>query len=242
MLGLVPIFLIMRKAMKMYEWILFDADKTLFHFDDFLGLSCMFKNYFDIEFCEKDYQSFQIISKPLWNKYQNGEINAQYLQEMRFLFWAKKLQISSAQLNSIFMQTMADISKPLQGVVSLLNFLKNKVKLGIITNGFTELQQTRLERTELKKFFEIHVISEQVGIAKPDPRIFEHALSLAGNPSREQVLMVGDTFETDILGGINAKVDTCWINEERKNCPQNLAINYQLSSIHELQDLLQGIL
>ena len=126
MLGLVPIFLIMRKAMKMYEWILFDADKTLFHFDDFLGLSCMFKNYFDIEFCEKDYQSFQIISKPLWNKYQNGEINAQYLQEMRFLFWAKKLQISSAQLNSIFMQTMADISKPLQGVVSLLNFLKNK--------------------------------------------------------------------------------------------------------------------
>ncbi len=209
----------MRKAVKIYEWILFDADNTLFHFDDFSGLRCMFKKHFEIEFCEKDYQAFQAISKPLWCSYQNGAINAQHLQERRFCSWAEKLQISTAQLNSMFMQTMADISKPLQGVVSLLDFLKNKVKLGIITNGFVELQQTRLERTELKDFFEIHVISEQVGIAKPDPRIFEHALSLAGNPEREKVLMVGDTFETDMLGGINAKLDTCWLNPEKRLFP-----------------------
>lgn len=228
--------------MKIYEWILFDADETLFHFDDFSGLNCMFKKYFEIEFGEKDYQVFQTISKPLWNRYQNGEINAQHLQERRFYSWAKKLQISTSQLNSIFMQTMADISKPLQGVDSLLNFLKGKAKLGIITNGFTELQQTRLERTGLKDFFEIHVISEQVGIAKPDPGIFEHALTLAGNPPREKVLMVGDTFETDILGGINAKLDTCWLNRERKPSPQNYTTGYQIGSISELQDLLQGTL
>jgi 5'-nucleotidase len=227
---------------KIYEWILFDADNTLFHFDDFSGLSWMFKNHFGIEFCEKNYQAFQTISKPLWNSYQNGEINAQHLQERRFYAWSEKLQISSAQLNSIFMQTMANISKPLQGVVSLLNFIKGKAKLGIITNGFTELQETRLERSGLKDFFEIHVISEQVGITKPDPRIFEHALFLAGNPVREKVLMVGDTFETDILGAINAKLDTCWLNPTRKPFPQNFIINYRICSISELQDLLQGIL
>lgn len=232
----------MRKAVKIYEWILFDADNTLFHFDDFLGLDCMFKKHFEMGFCKKDYQDFQAISKPLWNSYQNGEINAQHLQERRFYSWAEKLQISTAQLNSIFMQTMADISKPLQGVVSLLNFLKDKAKLGIITNGFTELQQTRLERTGLKDFFEIHVISEQVGIAKPDPKIFEYALSLAGNPAREKVLMVGDTFETDMLGGINAKLDTCWLNPDRKPFPQNLITSHQISSISALQDLLQGVL
>lgn len=228
--------------MKIYEWILFDADNTLFHFDDFLGLNCMFKKHFKMEFCEQDYQAFQAISKPLWQSYQNGTVNAQYLQERRFYSWAEKLQISTAQLNSIFMQTMADISKPLQGVLSLLNFLKNKAKLGIITNGFAELQQTRLERTGLKDFFEIHVISEQVGIAKPDPRIFEYALSLAGNPAREKVLMVGDTFETDMLGGINAKLNTCWLNPERKPVPQNFITSHQISSISQLQDLLQGTL
>lgn len=228
--------------MKIYEWVLFDADKTLFHFDDFSGLNCMFKKHFEIEFCERDYQAFQVISKPLWHSYQNGEITAQHLQEQRFCSWAKKLQISTQQLNSLFMKTMADISKPLQGVVSLLNFLKGKAKLGIITNGFTELQQTRLECTGLKDFFEIHVISEQVGIAKPDMRIFEHALSLAGNPSRERVLMVGDTFETDILGGINAKLDTCWLNPEKKPLPQNYEASFQIGSISELQTLFQGAL
>lgn len=229
----------MRKAVKIYEWILFDADNTLFHFDDYAGLSCMFKKHFQREFCEQDYQSFQATSKPLWDSYQKGEINSKHLQEQRFYFWAEKLQITTTQLNSLFMQTMADISKPLQGVVSLLNFLKDKVKLGIITNGFTELQQTRLENTGLRDFFEIHVISEQVGITKPDSRIFEHALSLAGNPAREKVLMVGDTFETDILGGINAKLDTCWLNPERKPCPQNYRTSYQIGSISELQGLLE---
>lgn len=228
--------------MKIYEWILFDADNTLFHFDDFSGLNGMFKKHFEMEFCEKDYQAFQEISKPLWHSYQNGAINAQHLQERRFYSWAEKLQISTTRLNSIFMQTMADISKPFQGVLSLLNFLKGKVKLGIITNGFTELQQTRLERTGLRSFFEIHVISEQVGIAKPDPRIFEYALSLAGNPAREKVLMVGDTFETDMLGGINAKLDTCWLNPERRPFPQNFITSHQIGSISELQGLLQGIL
>ena len=232
----------MRKVVKIYEWILFDADNTLFHFDDFSGLRCMFKKHFEIEFCEKAYQAFQLISRPLWNSYQNGEISAQHLQEQRFYAWSEKLQISTMQLNSLFMQTMASISKPLHGVINLLNFIKGKVKIGIITNGFTELQQTRLERTGLKDFFELHVISDQVGIPKPNVLIFEHAILLAGNPAREKVLMVGDTFETDILGAINAKLDTCWLNPKRKPLPQNFIINHQVCSISELQSLLQGIL
>lgn len=202
----------------------------------------MFKKYVEMVFCEQDYQVFQVISKPLWNSYQNGAISAQPLQEQRFYSWAEKLQISTEQLDSIFMQTMAGISKPLHGVVNLLNFLKGKAKLGIITNGFTELQQTRLERTGLKDFFEIHVISEQVGITKPDPKTFEYALALAGNLAREEVLMVGDTFETDMLGGINAKLDTCWLNPDRKPIPQNFITSHQISSMSALQDLLQGAL
>ncbi len=80
--------------------------------------------------------------------------------------------------------------------------------MGIITNGFTSLQQTRLERTGLRDHFDLLIISEEVGVAKPDARIFDYALAQAGNPSRDRVLMVGDTAESDIRGGVNAGLAT----------------------------------
>ena len=93
-------------------------------------------------------------------------------------------------LNEAFLNAMADICA-LPGAVSLLDSLKGKVKLGIITNGFTALQQIRLERTGLRDHFDALVISEEVGVPKPDPRIFDYALAQAGNPDRDRVLMVG---------------------------------------------------
>ena len=102
------------------------------------------------------------------------------------------------------MNAMAEICAPLPGAVSLLNALQGKVRMGIITNGFTSLQQTRLERTGLRDHFDLLIISEQVGVAKPDARIFDYALAQAGNPPRSRVLMVGGTAESDIRGGVNA--------------------------------------
>ena len=88
------------------------------------------------------------------------------------------------------------------GAVSLLNALKGKAKLGIITNGFTALQQIRLERTGLRDYFDLLVISEQVGVAKPDRRIFDYTFEQMKQPPRDRVLMVGDTAESDILGAV----------------------------------------
>lgn len=223
--------------MKNYEWILFDADDTLFHFDSFGGLQRMFKN-FGVDFTEQDYQDYQTINKPLWVDYQNGDITAQQLQHKRFDAWAKHLNVSTRDLNSAFLAAMADICVPLEGAVNLLDALKGKKKLGIITNGFTELQVARLERAGLKDHFDLLVISEQVGIAKPHQGIFEHAFSIMGNPAREQVLMVGDNPQSDILGGMNVGIDTCWLNIENKPTPDGIMPRYQVSSLVELERLL----
>lgn len=223
--------------MKNYEWILFDADDTLFHFDAFAGLKLMFKQ-FDVDFTENDYDIYQNLNKPLWVKYQNNTITAQQLQHQRFDDWAKKLNVTSATLNSAFLSAMADICEPIEGAIDLLNVLKNKTKLGIITNGFAELQHIRLERTGLKNHFDILVISEQVGVAKPHLDIFNHAISLMGNPNREKILMVGDNFDSDILGGINAGLDTCWINTHNKKIPEGITPTYQVDSLIQLQKLL----
>lgn len=223
--------------MKAYEWILFDADETLFHFDAFSGLQLMFTQ-FGVDFSPQDYQEYQMINKPLWSDYQNGAISAQQLQHMRFDLWSNKLRITPAELNSAFMMAMAEICAPIDGAVSLLNALKDRAKLGIITNGFIELQQVRLERTGLREHFELLVISEEVGVAKPHRDIFEHALTLMGSPRRENVLMVGDNPDSDILGGINAGFDTCWLNRENKPTPDGIIPKYQVGSLWSLEQLL----
>jgi putative hydrolase of the HAD superfamily/5'-nucleotidase len=222
--------------MKAYEWFLFDADDTLFHFDAFSGLQLMFSR-FCIKFTQQDFQEYQLVNQPLWIEYQNGNITAQQLQYQRFNPWAEKLQVSYQELNSAFLTAMAEICTPLDGALSLLDTLKGKSKLGIITNGFVELQQARLERTGLKEHFDLLVISEQVGIAKPHRGIFDHAFSAMGEPDRKQVLMIGDNPHADILGGINAGIDTCWLNVDNKPLPEGIIPRYQVSSLRELASL-----
>ena len=220
--------------MNTYEWILFDADETLFHFDAFTGLQRVFSIY-DGHFSEDDYQAYQAINKSLWVEYQQGSISAQHLQQTRFHPWSHKIGMSPGELNNAFMAAMAEISVPLEGAISLLRALKGRVKLGIVTNGFIELQQNRLERTGLNDYFDVLVISEQVGVAKPHRDIFDHALSAMGKPDKERVLMVGDTLETDILGGRNAGLHTCWLNSANKPKSIEIEPTYQVSSLMELE-------
>jgi 5'-nucleotidase len=223
--------------MKNYTWILFDADDTLFHFDAYSGLKQMFLQY-NVEFTVQDYEEYEIINRPLWVEYQNGRINAEALRTRRFTQWSEHLQCSPHDLNNAFINAMAEICTPIEGAKNLLTTLKNRVKLGIITNGFTELQQVRLERTGFQEYFEIIVVSEQVGFAKPHPLIFDHALTLMGNPSRDGILMVGDNPDSDILGGINAGFDTCWFNQHHQELPHGIKPHYEVASLHELKNLL----
>lgn len=220
-----------------WDWIFFDADETLFTFDSFGGLQRMFLDY-SITFTAEDFQDYQAVNKPLWVDYQNGAITALQLQHQRFDLWAGRLNVSPGVLNDAFLNAMAEICAPLPGAVSLLDSLKGKAKLGIITNGFTALQQIRLERTGLRDYFDALVISEEVGVPKPDPRIFDYALELAGNPDRTRVLMVGDTAESDIRGGMNAGLATCWLNAHGRALPEGIEPTWSVTSLSELEQLL----
>ena len=222
-----------------WDWILFDADDTLFHFDAYAGLQRLFQQY-DVAFSAEDYQQYQSVNKPLWVEYQNGAITALQLQHQRFQGWADRLKVTPHDLNSGFLNAMAEICVPLAGAVNLLNSLKGKVKMGIITNGFTALQQIRLERTGFLGYFDLLVISEQVGHAKPHPAIFDYALEKMGNPSRERVMMVGDNPDSDILGGIRAGLATCWLNADNRALPEGIEPTWQVSTLRGLEEILNA--
>jgi putative hydrolase of the HAD superfamily len=220
-----------------YQWILFDADETLFHFDAYQGLKLMF-SWYDIDFTVEDYQQYQQLNKPLWVQYQDGQISATKLQNTRFQRWSDKTGVATQTLNSEFLRAMAQTCALLPGAQALIDSLSDKVPMGIITNGFTELQTVRLEKVGLKSAFFPLVISEQVGVAKPDPAIFEHALKFMDNTPKDKILMVGDNPHSDIKGGINAGIHTCWFNANVDPTPPGIDPHYQVKSLEQLQKLL----
>tara|TARA_Y100001956_G_C4126764_1_gene190554 strand:- start:109 stop:783 length:675 start_codon:yes stop_codon:yes gene_type:complete len=220
-----------------YDWILFDADETLFHFDAFKGMQLMFSRK-GIDFTEQDFAHYQTVNKPLWVDYQDGKITADELKHTRFTEWAKKLETTTSELNSSFLDAMADICTLLPGAKELIESIHGKAKLGIITNGFTELQAVRLERTGMSHYFDQVIISEQVGVAKPDAGIFNYAHQKMGLPCKTKILMVGDNPHSDILGGINFGIETCWLNTSGAADIPGIGPSYKVETLFELKEIL----
>lgn len=220
-----------------YDWILFDADETLFNFDAFKGMQLMFERM-GVDFSQDDFEQYQQINKPLWVDYQNGTITADDIKHIRFKGYAEQLNTTTSALNSAFLDAMADICSMLPQARELLDALAGKAKLGIITNGFTELQEIRLARMGLSDRFEHVVISEQVGVAKPDAGIFDYTMAKIGQPCKTKVLMVGDNLHSDVLGGLNYGFDTCWLNRTEQAECADIVPSYTVTCLSQLQAIL----
>lgn len=222
-----------------YEWILFDADETLFSFNSYLGLKPLLSRY-GVEFSEEDYAAFQAVNKPLWIEYQEKKISAKELQTRRFAHLSALTGQDPLVLNQELMAQMALVSTPLEGVMDMLSALAGKVKMGIITNGFHALQQKRLENTKMTDFFEMVVVSEVVGAAKPAPEIFEYAFERIEDLNKRSVLMVGDTLTSDILGGNQVGIDTCWFNPQQQLNDTTIQPTYEIQHIRQLVEIASG--
>ncbi len=220
-----------------YEYILFDADETLFSFDNFAGIKRLMAKHGQ-SFTQDDFCIYQKYNKALWLRYQQNEIDAEHLQVERFVALAKQVGVSPQQLNDEFLDTMVEICEPLPGAIDLLNALKGKATLGVITNGLARMQHKRIEHTGLEGRFACLVISEEFGVPKPNIAIFEHTFALLGNPDKSKILMVGDTLSSDIVGGQNAGIDTCWLQHPNVPLPVDTHPTYHITHLQQLQTLL----
>ncbi len=222
---------------KQFDCILFDADETLFEFDAFQGLRAIFADH-DIDFTSEDYRDYQALNKPLWTAYQQHQITAEQLKIQRFEQWSQKIGVSASQLNQQFLAAMASTCQLLPGAQHLLTAIAPHAKLGIITNGFTDLLHARLHSTGINDYFQVLTISEQFGIAKPAPEIFLHTIAQLPEVNAARTLMVGDTPESDIEGGIKAGFKTCWLDHGDRLLPDHISPDWRVTSLAQLQQLL----
>jgi len=141
-------------------------------------------------------------------------------------------------LSRCYLRHLAEGSYVIDGAEDICRYMAQRYTLAILTNGIAEVQRSRLSKSVLRDMIPHIIISEEVGLSKPDPRIFEYAMDALGHPRRDTVLMVGDSLSSDILGGVNAGIHTCWYNPHGATCREDLAPTYEIRALHELRLLL----
>ena len=217
-----------------YQWILFDLDDTLFDFPAPQALEAALAHY-SVTLTPEMLADYQQLNHALWEQYNAGLIDAQTLKRERFRDLAPRLGVEPLVLNQTFFDAILARSVPLNGVELTLRQLQGKVGMGIITNGFSDIQYARLQHSGLEDCFDFVLISEELGINKPDPRIFHSALERMPGVAAHNVLMVGDNPKTDVAGAAGVGIETCWFNLHREE--RHVVTNHVIEQFAELLHL-----
>ena len=207
----------------MYSHILIDLDDTLWDFkkNSKIAMQEIFNDYELIKYYdsfESFYDIYMAKNHQLWEQYSKGEITKDFLSLERFLY---PLRIAGCEnielaktLGTDFLYRTTQQTNLVEGAIELLEYLKEKkYNLSIISNGFIEVQYTKLRRSGLLPYFSNIFLSEEVGYQKPDIRFFQAVLAKLSTKSTE-CIVIGDNIQTDIQGANNANIDAIFYNRE----------------------------
>lgn len=225
-----------------YEVLFFDADDTLFDFkksENFALDKLMSSIDTDLEksYCIEIYKE---INNNIWKEFEQNLISSDELKIERFKRFADKINLSQDPkiLSNMYVNFLAEASFIYKETEELLSYLYKKYKIVIITNGLTSVQNKRIKESIIKDYFDAVIISDEIKIAKPDPKIFDYALNVINHTNKESVLVIGDSLSSDVKGGINAGIDTCWFNPNNKKNNSSLIPKYEISTLLELKNIL----
>ncbi len=226
-----------------YEIILFDVDDTLFDFNisEENALSKAFQEFELPKGLADYYSSYKEISKELWRELEQGMMTLPELGVVRFnrLFLEHKLDIKAEKFNSMYLKYLGKEVHPIKGSEELCHQLSG-YRLAVITNGYKDVQKARIASSSLCNTFELLITSEEAGAQKPSQEIFDFAFSRLQIMDKSKVLIVGDSLTSDIQGGINYGIDTCWFNRHRKKNDSGIQPTYEISELTELIKVLNS--
>ncbi len=224
-----------------YKIVLFDADQTLFDFkkcEAFALKACLAE--LGLRSDDECIETYSKINEALWKKLERGEIEKSKLVTERFVQFCDALSFDcdALQLSKRYRENLADQAFLFEGAVDILDALGTEARLFLVTNGLKSVQTGRLERSGIGKYFEEIFISEEVGAEKPDVKFFDAVKSRIDNFEDKEAIIIGDSLTSDIKGGINAGIDTCWYNPEGKEAPRDMKITYIIKELSELKEII----
>ena len=217
--------------------VFFDLDHTLWDFDrnSALAFSRLFITH-EIRIELSDFiEVYEPINFAYWKLYREDRVSKQELRRGRFrdAFQPFGIAFSVEELDEMAVTYIDELPKDnhlLNGAWEILEYLNPKYQLHIITNGFAEVQTLKLHNSRIAHFFNTVTSSEEVGLKKPHPVIFETALDKAAAPPQHSI-MIGDTFEADILGAEKVGMDTLFFNYRNDNVPETYKVVNDLTEI-----------
>ena len=225
-----------------YSTILFDADGTLFDYDraEKFALASAFCKH-GILFSPERHALYREINDGKWKQLERGVISKGELQMGRFadLFTALGIDsIDAAAFNADYLAYLACGSELIDGAAEMCCSLSETRQLAIITNGIEAIQRSRLSKSEIKDCISYMFVSEEIGFAKPDARYFDFVFDRMGLYDKSQVLVVGDSLTSDIQGGANYGLDTCYYNPRKHENNSGIKPAFEISSLAEIFDLI----
>ena len=202
--------------------VFFDLDHTLWDFEKNSDLA--FQKVFNKQNINVDLNAFFKVYKPLnkqyWKLYREEKVTKEALRygRLKNTFDAVNFTISDDLIDVVaeeYINFLPHFNHLFEGAFEILDYLKPKYKLHIITNGFEEIQSKKMEASKIIHYFDTVITSESVGVKKPNPKVFYHALNVA-KATKENSIMIGDNIEADVLGALDIGMQAIHCNFENE--------------------------
>ena len=225
-----------------FEFLLIDLDDTIldFHKAEYIALGKTLES-FGLEPSEQVRARYSLINKAHWERLERKELTREQVLVGRFgvLFSEYGITVDPRECARRYEQNLSVGHYFLPGAREALESLSRKYKLYMVSNGTARVQIGRLESADISHFFREIFISQQVGVNKPDKEFFTRCFAQIPDFDPQKAIIVGDSLTSDIQGGINAGIATCWVNPGHK--PQTIPADYEIESLAQLEELLESL-
>lgn len=233
--------------MSQYQYLVFDLDNTIFDFtaSEQVALRRIFEED-GVEYNDETVACYREFNKGLWEQYEQGVISQTTLNEERFarFFAHYGKDVSGKVSDRKFREYIAQANVMMPDAIAIIRALKPHYTMMAATNGIEEMQLMRLEQAGLEGFFDYLYISDVVGDRKPSVEFFQTVIDKTPGMTKENALMIGDSFKADIYGASRVGMDTCWYMENpvRPEEPEELLTvepTYQITHLEQLLPILE---
>ena len=227
---------------KKYEWLLFDADDTLLDFKlgEHRAITATLADA-GLPTDDEVIATYSRINDNLWKMLERGEVTKDRLKVLRFEQFCEHygFECDGVALAESYVENLKKQTVLLDGAEDVCRALYGKYKMYIITNGIEAVQTARFGGCAIKEYFEKCYISDAIGVAKPKKGFFDAVAADIEGFDKSKALVIGDSLTSDIKGGVEYGIDTCWLNPTGKEVPDGMDITHVIGDIRELLGILE---